>query len=215
MRKSELDRSVQRNGAYVNLTELSPKQRAKLFGMSLHDYNTMGAFHEAGHAVTARLLGLQFKTDVTINETADAWGGLSVRVDPTEASYKANLVCCWAGLAVDVKRGWYDQAKAISEDLPTVLYQTDKNDADATAAQLALFYSGRISTVDDFIGVELTKEERQNGEALSKAAFNEAKTMIDRHWNAISNVAKKLLRSRSLTQDQVDYRINQHELGAA
>jgi hypothetical protein len=189
----------------IDLNTLTAKERAKLFGMTLYDYNKQAAYHEAGHAVLARVLGLNV-TSVTILKADDRWAHVDCEVPPTTVAYEANLIVCWAGMAVDLKRDskYLDRLAACSPELPMIFYGTDKDDSDATAKRLSLFKSGRIPTLDAKFELEMTDGELKAAEVLVRAAYTQAQVLVDQHWPAISHVAGALLSHKSLTQAQID-----------
>src|SRR6266508_4682503 len=167
------------------------------------------AYHEAGHAVIARVLGVGvayvalFSTDDDNRAAAPtlsaAWsvrgGDLLSRLAAYETDAKVMLACPHA------QQKFYpvkNAKKAVANE-----WSGDIENARSCAGMIVLFRDG--GELDD-APTAVTLSERQLDEVnrLIDQWWKESATLVEKNWSAIRRVAEALLSRPLLNQDDVD-----------
>jgi hypothetical protein len=169
------------------------------------------AYHEAGHAVVARALGIAV-TYVTIFSTSPGnQGGAqthSAAWDARNADLPARLAAIGKDLEVSLAG---PLAERRHRPVKRIDFNTDKpywwaNDlakAKSCAIQVVLLKDGTIST-DDTRTVHLNEAQLAEVNRLIRQSWQETEALVERHWPAIERTANALLSGRPLDQDELD-----------
>lgn len=173
------------------------------------------AYHEAGHAVIARALGvgITFVTMLSPDDTAAAGAqthsATYLARDADQATQLAaiekDIKICFAGPSAQTRHRPPKGSHIPSE------WERDIENAQSLAARAALVKSGAdLSQIDRGIGSAPTLNPHDAAEVtrLTKQFASETDALIAENWAAIIRVAEELLRRPILTEDDVDTLIN-------
>lgn len=166
---------------------------------STHVSKKSRAFHEAGHAVIARVEGIQI-TEATILpgfiQSERVLGSVEFifgRTDDHEAKIRALL----AGAIAQERAGFIDRIGGMQDR-----FEVEK---------LAGIWANRLKPgellrdcFDEDGSLSLSVDEEARAMRLVKRLQKQTETLVARHWLAIERVADALLRRRVLYQDDVD-----------
>jgi hypothetical protein len=163
------------------------------------------AFHEAGHAVVARALGIGL-IRVTIFPTAPNEVA-GCETEPAELlAYDADMETMIAALENSAKVSMAGplaqlkhQRRYRSDSLKH--WQTDIANALADVVQIAYLHAGIDAR--SLIDVDYTPSKAVQ-EAIWTHLNGETRTLVDANWIAIARVAAALIEHRALSQKDVD-----------
>lgn len=166
------------------------------------------AYHEAGHAVIARILGIEV-SNITMRSTgADNTAG----VETASASWFARkldtsgqVVAC-ENDAIVALAGMAAQARSHPDVLVTIdnpEFAADVQNARRMTANIILIIEGKsaheVERAAPLSGARLTKAKVKFDQLLQKT-----QELVEEHWSAIERVAKALERHDRLDQENLD-----------
>jgi hypothetical protein len=170
------------------------------------------AFHEAGHAVVARALGIAVNY-VTISSTGPgnqggaethsaAWDAGNADLPAQLAAIEKDLNVSLAGPLAEhrhrpIKRINFDTGRPY-------WWAKDVADAKNSAFKVVFLKDGTISTTDDTGLVDVNEAQFAEAKRPFRQSRQETEGLVERHWPAIERTADALLSSRSLDQDELD-----------
>jgi len=170
------------------------------------------AYHEAGHAVVARTLGVAV-TYVTIFSTGPgnqggaethsaAWHARNADLPARLAAIGKDLKVSLAGPLAEYR---HRPVKRININTGQPYWWADDiARAKSCAAQVVLLKDGTISTVDTRT-VDVNKAQLAEVNRLFRQSWHETEALVERHWPAIERTANALLSGRPLLdQDELD-----------
>jgi hypothetical protein len=169
------------------------------------------AYHEAGHAVVARLLG-QPLISVTIDIENDNTGVL--RESAAHAAREGDPAAQIAGCEIDAKvalAGPLAQLKSRpsrnSRHAPAIeRHEEDYAHAQSAVAHIALLKAGMPVPEPGAAKQEITLNGAvaESYQATLEKLKRETKALLDEHWAAVKRVAKALFERDRLDQRELD-----------
>jgi hypothetical protein len=156
------------------------------------------AYHEAGHAVVARTLGLQIN-DIRDNCVQTYSEGLAAKDGTTEdriAGYEKDAKTAMAGMIAQ-HQVWplhRDQVRHQTDDMKIIW---------SRLGRITLLRSG-VAEPDLSSGDTLTDETADAAISIASQLWAETQSMVKASWPAIEQVAGLMLRQDRTTQADVD-----------
>jgi ATP-dependent Zn protease len=187
-----------------------------------HNNDEVRAYHEAGHAVIARVLGVGvayitlFPTDETNRGGAQtrsaAWlaratGDAAAFVRGVETDAKVAL----AGPHAQLKHRPNTNKKRASRDE----WDSDLKLAEMSAVNLAWLQDHAAPPSGSDVEISLNAEQKTEALRIFRRLQDEARALVEAHWPSVERVAKALLKYRALQGGEVDDLIGDRPIALA
>jgi hypothetical protein len=179
----------------------------------------MHAYHEAGHAVAARLLGLDVdrivmtrsgKTAAYVTGKSAVWKakdeGPEVRIAAIEAETKMLLAGTAAQTVAAQSRGLPNFGRAGGED--------DAQKSQRNALAIALLRAGETLPETD-VGLTPSDSIQKDSQAIHDQLVADTQKLIVDNWPAIKSVAGKLSPGTLMNRQQLDALIEKSQAAAS
>ena len=169
------------------------------------------AYHEAGHAVMARTLGMAMSY-VTMLPTDDMTAGSAMADSASWLAHNADQATQLAAIEKDMKAllaGPHAQARyqpRKTKRIPNE-WASDFKLAKSCATKAVLIRNGRGADVpigEGTFEIALGADDLAEIDRLFNRVSNETEALVAKLWPAITLVAEELLTRRSLFEDEVD-----------
>jgi hypothetical protein len=175
------------------------------------------AYHEAGHAVVARTLGVAVTYVTTFSTGSDNQGGAethSAAWQARDADRPTQLVAIGKDIKVSMAGPQAEHRhrpikhtkwSLLAADAKPYWWAGDFTVARNSACQVVLLKDGTVATTTfDAITVKLNMPQIAEIDRLIDQFWKETEMLVDQHWPAIERTAKALLSGRPLVQDELD-----------
>jgi ATP-dependent Zn protease len=171
-----------------------------------HNNDEVRAYHEAGHAVIARVLGVGvvyitlFPSDETNNGGAQTWSAAWLARATGDAAaltrgFETDAKVSLAGPYAQIKHRPNTNMKRASRDE----WDSDLGNAKSCAATMVW-----LQDHADEAGMTLSAEQATEALRIFQRLQDEARALVEEHWPSVERVAKALLKYRALQGGEVD-----------
>jgi hypothetical protein len=163
------------------------------------------AYHEAGHAVIARTLGLAVP-QVTLVANADTATPTAITMSATYRADRNDLVAYVAGIETDIKVSIAGPQAQNAYRPSDTSENHDEWDSDwqmqlSLALKIVLLKAG-IDVPDAGMQASVSADQLDEAKRLLVRLAEETRVLVRANWPAITRVAEALLRSRRPILDQ-------------
>jgi hypothetical protein len=170
------------------------------------------AYHEAGHAVVARVLGIVvdhvtgFSTSPGALRHSAGWQARNADVSTQQVGIEKDAKVALAGPHAQLRHHpvRHPRITFVDEGRMPDGWQSDLASARNSACQIVLLKHGAISTALSSTTVTLNEPQVAELNRLLGQLWKETEALVSEYWPAIERTAEALLHGRILIQDEID-----------